>query len=137
MTLPFRTVIATRSCGFCSFLPVAFSVGPWGMARVPVVPGATWLAEHAKDAVFVLRANSIVAAMNATIVGMGIGILPCFLADGEPSLRRLTPLAIGTRDILLVVHPDLAKVARVRAVMDYVVEVLTRDARMWDGMGGA
>jgi hypothetical protein len=52
---------------------------------------------------------------------------------GEAALRRLTPLATGERDVTLVVHPDLSRVARVRAVMDFVVEVFTRDARLWDG----
>src|ERR1041385_2640809 len=93
------------------------------------VPGALWLSEHAAGARLVLRANSIVAALNATIVGMGIGVPPCFITDGEPDLCRLTPLAVGERDVCLVVHPDLARVARVRAVMDFIVETFTRDAR--------
>ena len=97
------------------------------------VPGAQWLSEHAKDARLVMRANSIIAALNATTVGMGIGVLPCFLAHREPLLRRLTPLAIGVRDVLLVVHPDLARVARVRAVMEFVTEIFARDARLWAG----
>ncbi len=102
-------------------------------ASLSAVPGALWLSEHATSAHLVMRANSIVAALNATIVGMGIGVLPCFLAATEPALRRLTPLALGERDICLVVHPDLARVARVRAVMDFVVEAFARDTRLWDG----
>jgi DNA-binding transcriptional LysR family regulator len=97
------------------------------------VPGALWLQEHASGARLVLRANSIIAALNATIVGMGIGVLPCFLGGQEPQLRRLTPMALGERDVSLVVHPDLARVARVRAVMDFIVETLTRDKAIWEG----
>jgi len=41
---------------------------------------------------------------------------------------------IGGRDIYLVVHPDLARVARVRAVMDFVIELFTRDAAAWSGV---
>jgi DNA-binding transcriptional LysR family regulator len=85
-------------------------------------PGALWLNEHAGGAEIVLRANSIVAALNAAMVGMGITIVPCFLADAEPMLARLTPRLLGERDVLLVVHPDMAKVARIRAVMDYLIE---------------
>jgi hypothetical protein len=51
----------------------------------------------------------------------------------ESQLRRLSPLALGVRDVFLVVHPDLARVARMRAVMDFIVEMFTRDPRMWDG----
>lgn len=78
--------------------------------------------------------NSIVTAINAAICGMGIGALPCFLAEGDPALRRLTPRVLGGRDIFLVAHPDLARVARVRAVMDFVVELFTRDATLWSGV---
>ena len=42
--------------------------------------GALWLADHAGGAEVVMRGNSIVAVLNAAIVGMGIAILPCFLA---------------------------------------------------------
>ena len=49
-------------------------------------------------------------------------------------LRRLTPRVLGGRDIFLVVHPDLARVARVRAVMDFVVELFARDAELWSGV---
>ena len=75
-----------------------------------------------------MRGNSIVAAINATVCGMGISAVPCFFAESEPRLRRLTPRILGGRDIFLVVHPDLARVARVRAVMDFVVELFARDA---------
>jgi DNA-binding transcriptional LysR family regulator len=102
-------------------------------ASLASVPGAVWIAEHGKAARFVMRANSIVAAMNATLVGMGIGALPCFAADGEPGLKKLGPGTIGERDVFVVVHPDLARVARVRVVMDFVVEVFRRDAGLWDG----
>lgn len=81
-----------------------------------------------------MRGNSIVAAINAAICGMGIGAVPCFLAESDPALRRVTPRVIGARDIYLVVHPDLARVARVRAVMDFVVELFTKDATLWSGV---
>jgi len=104
-------------------------------ASLSGVPGAIWLADHGAGANLVMRANSIVAAMNATLVGMGIGVLPCFLADAEPELHRVVPACIGHRDVFLVVHPDLLRVARIRAVMDFVVAIFRRDAQLWDGTG--
>lgn len=96
-------------------------------------PGGLWLGAHAQGANIVMRGNSIVAAINATICGMGISAVPCFFAESEPRLRRLTPRVLGGRDIFLVVHPDMAKVARVRAVMDFVVELFARDGALWSG----
>jgi DNA-binding transcriptional LysR family regulator len=100
-------------------------------------PGGLWLGAHTEGANVVMRGNSIIAAINAAICGMGIGAVPCFLAETEPHLRRLTPRVLGGRDIYLVVHPDLARVARVRAVMDFVTELFARDATLWSGVAGA
>ncbi len=109
---------------------------PWDLSRHDVVgydetmsgiPGAVWLAEHARDAHVVLRGNSIISVLNAAIVGMGLAVLPCFMADAEPNLRRLTKAVLGTREMWLVFHPDRSRVERVRAVMDFVVDVMTRE----------
>jgi DNA-binding transcriptional LysR family regulator len=96
------------------------------------VPGALWLAEHATGTKTVLRGNSIMAAFNAATFGVGIAVLPCFLGDAEPRLERLTPRVLGARDVFLVVHPDLTRVARVRAVMDFVIETFATDSA-WSG----
>lgn len=97
------------------------------------VPGALWLQEHGEGGNIVMRGNSIVAVLNAAIFGMGLTVLPCFMGDTEPALQRLTPRLLGTRDVSLVVHPDLARVARVRAVMDFIIETFERDAAAWSG----
>jgi hypothetical protein len=34
---------------------------------------------------------------------------------------------------MLVVHPDLVRVARVRATMDFLIELLHREAALWSG----
>jgi DNA-binding transcriptional LysR family regulator len=64
---------------------------------------------------------------------MGVAVLPCFMAQTEPTLRRLCPQVVASRPIFLVVHPDLARTARVRAVMDFLVETLASQA---DALGG-
>jgi len=97
------------------------------------IPGALWLAKHGTGAKTALRSNSIVNAFNAATFGVGIASLPCFMCAREPRLVRLTALVVGSRDVFLVVHPDLAKVARVRAVMDFAVETFAADAALWSG----
>jgi DNA-binding transcriptional LysR family regulator len=90
-----------------------------------------------KGADVTMRANSIISALNAALVGMGITVLPCFLGDDEPTLERLTPRILGSRDVMLVVHPDLSKVARVRAVMDFVSGAFQKEDALWRGDGRA
>jgi DNA-binding transcriptional LysR family regulator len=100
-------------------------------------PGGLWFAAHANACNVAMRGNSVVAVLNAAICSMGVAVIPCFLGEPEPQLRRLTPRVLGERDIHLVVHPDLARVARVRAVMDFIVELFERDAALWTGVAPA
>ena len=95
--------------------------------------GQRWLDAHGQGARIVMRANSINAAVDAAVAGGGVVALPCFTVDHDPRLTRLTPQVIGARDINLVVHPDLAKVGRVRTTMDFLIETFVRDASLWSG----
>jgi DNA-binding transcriptional LysR family regulator len=97
-------------------------------------PGGLWFAAHAKGCNVAMRGNSVVAVLNAAVCGMGLAVLPCFLGACEPQLRRLTPRILGDREIHLVVHPDLARAARIRAVMDFIVELFERDLALWTGV---
>ncbi len=99
------------------------------------VPGARWLEDHGAGANLVMRGNSLMSVLNAVIAGLGISVVPCFLAEPEPTLRRLTPDVPGSREITLVVHPDVAKVARVRAVMDFIIEIARRERGRLEGRG--
>jgi len=91
------------------------------------VPGARWLAEHAAGATIVFRGNSLRAVLDAAAAGLGLTVLPHFLASREPRLQLLAADRLSTRTLALVVHPDLKRVARVRAVMDFLGSVIQRD----------
>ncbi len=57
--------------------------------------------------------------------GLGIGPLPCFTADVNPALRRLSgPHPELGADLWILTHPDLRHAARVRAFMEHVAEAL-------------
>lgn len=91
------------------------------------VPGAVWLSEHADEGQIVLRADSLVAVVNATAMGMGLGVLPCFLAEVEPNLVRLFAQVLGARTAWLVTHPHVARIPRVRTVIDFVVAMMEEE----------
>ena len=65
----------------------------------------------------VLQCNSQLLLRSATRSGLGIGLLSAFLADKDPELVRLLPENKDWVDIWLVLHPDLQRAARVRAVV--------------------
>ncbi len=91
-------------------------------------PGAIWLRDHAADARVMFRGNSIMAALNGAIIGLGLAVLPCFLAEAEPTLERIFPEVLGSRELWLVFHPDAARVARVRLVIDFAAEIIAAEA---------
>jgi DNA-binding transcriptional LysR family regulator len=75
----------------------------------------------------------VTAALNAAIAGFGVAAAPCLLGDPEPTLTRLTPELIATCTAYLVMHRDLARMARVRIVADFVVDLLKADSRVLIG----
>lgn len=68
-----------------------------------------------------LKVNSLLASYQTARSGLGIALLPTYLAEGEEGLVRQTNVipAMDT-DLWLLVHPDLQKTARVRAVLDFL-----------------
>jgi DNA-binding transcriptional LysR family regulator len=82
--------------------------------------GGPWFAEHARDATVALQANSRRIHYGACKAGLGLAILPCLTADRDPDLiRLLPPEQVVMAELYLVTHRDLARTARVRAVIDF------------------
>ncbi|OKB67034.1 LysR family transcriptional regulator [Serratia marcescens] len=73
--------------------------------------------EPLHDPNVVLQCNSQLLLRSATRNGLGIGLLSAFLADRDPELVRLFPENKDWVDIWLVLHPDVQRAARVRAVI--------------------
>ncbi|MDA5487558.1 LysR family transcriptional regulator [Yersinia kristensenii] len=65
----------------------------------------------------VLESNSQQLLRAAARKGVGIGLLSCFLANNDDELVRIWPEQQDWVDIWLVVHPDVQRAARVRAVI--------------------
>ena len=68
-----------------------------------------------------VRASRFSLQLEAIRAGAGLGILPCFVGDSDPTLVRLTaPLAELSDTYWLLVHPDLKTVPRVRLLIDWI-----------------
>lgn len=84
-----------------------------------------WLADAGLTARVALRADSLVDLCHSIRAGVGIGILPCYLGDSMPDLRRAgAPLPALTSPFWILTHPDLQRVTRIRAVMETFPELL-------------
>lgn len=92
--------------------------------------GGPWFAEYARGAKIALASDSRRVHHAACKAGLGVAILPCALADKEPDLIcLLPPKKVLSLPLWLVVHRDLARTARVRAVMDFLFETVSKHGR--------
>lgn len=88
--------------------------------------GGPWFAEYARGAKVALASDSRRVHHAACKAGLGVAILPCALADKETDLIcLLPPKKVLSLPLWLVVHRDLARTARVRAVLDFLYEVVS------------
>jgi DNA-binding transcriptional LysR family regulator len=78
-----------------------------------------------------IRVTSLVAMVDAVASGFGVSWLLCPLGDALPELVRLRdpPLELDTQ-IWVLTHPDLKRVARVKALTDFLFERLSSDPRL-------
>ncbi|HZX29298.1 MAG TPA: LysR family transcriptional regulator [Telluria sp.] len=97
-------------------------------------PQQLWLEEFAGTRPFVLRANDLLAQREAARAGVGIALLPHFLAHGVRQLKRLREAPCPVlRTIWLVMHGDVRRSPRVRAVADALAEIVLREAPLLRG----
>ncbi len=98
------------------------------------LPITKWLAKKYPEASVIMRCNTLLGLYQASIVGMGIASLPCFLADTNPRLRRILPPPKElTSELWLLTHPDLRRTARVRAFMGFLTEELEKEKDLIEG----
>jgi DNA-binding transcriptional LysR family regulator len=98
------------------------------------IPGAKWLAEHADGARSVLRCDQILSIAAGAVAGLGIAVLPCIAADCEPTLVRVWEQTLVQDSLHLVVHEDVLRVTRVRAVVDAIAALTTLHADVLRGV---
>ena len=96
-------------------------------------PAAKWLAEHAANATVVSRSNASASLVAAAVAGAGIALLPCFLAEVEPALKRLTPDVLIKHSVSLVYRREVRLVEPVRVVIRFVIDVMRKQAELLKG----
>lgn len=85
-----------------------------------------WMAGQGANERCRYRVDTMFGMLAAARDGLGRAVLPCYLADAEPALVRLgKPIPELATDLWLLTHPDLRRVARIRAFMTYVAEALS------------
>ncbi|WP_188520263.1 LysR family transcriptional regulator [Alsobacter metallidurans] len=85
------------------------------------MPELDYLDEIAKGLRPRLQSSSLVAQMEATLAGAGVCVLPHFMTARRAELAPVLPHIQLTRTFWLIVHAELKDVARVRAMVDFLV----------------
>lgn len=87
------------------------------------VPQQQWVGAVADGRPFVFQTNDLATLLSATRAGMGLAALPHALAQAWPELVCVKDAPAARRPLWLVVHPDLRRAPRVRAVMDHLIAI--------------
>ncbi len=87
------------------------------------LPQSRWIAEQAARkgaALSAVRVSDAETLLQAIKAGLGTSFLPFFLAETEPELVRIDDGASEwSRELWMMVHPELKDLARLRAAADW------------------
>lgn len=79
---------------------------------------------------------SLVVQLEACKAGMGIGMLPCFLGEHEPSLRRVSPASPDPNfELWILSHRDMRTNARIRVFSEFIASAIKSHRVRMDGSG--
>ncbi|MDZ4375265.1 MAG: LysR family transcriptional regulator [Phenylobacterium sp.] len=100
------------------------------------IPGATWMMRHAGGKAPITRSNSMGSLVQAVKSGLGIGALPCTIADTERDLLRCSDVIEEARaSSWIVTRRDLKDTPRVRAFIDFMAPHLQKIIRRDEEIG--
>ncbi|WP_075122825.1 LysR family transcriptional regulator [Burkholderia paludis] len=106
--------------------------------RLSQVPQQRWLKQFAGDRRFVFRSNDLAALFHAAKAGLGVAVLPCFLAEQDPALLRISNHVCPiTRPLWLLMHPDVRRSPRVRLIAEMVADVIGKTSGLSSGISAS
>jgi len=94
-----------------------------------------WMHLNVRATQIVCRVDALPALRDAADAGVGLAMLPCYVGDLAPALRRVTPRALPEpRSALwLLTHDDLKRTARIRAALDFLAKALVSERALLEG----
>jgi DNA-binding transcriptional LysR family regulator len=96
---------------------------------------ARWMRRNLPTAHIACRVDALPALRDAAAAGLGLAVLPCYVGDLAPELRRLTPKVLPEpRSALwLLTHDDLKRTGRIRATLDFLAKALGSERALFEG----
>ncbi|MGC3874521.1 LysR family transcriptional regulator [Halomonas sp. GXIMD04776] len=89
-----------------------------------------WMAQSGHDSRCHYRIDTLLGMLAAVRDGIGRAVLPCYLCDDDERLVRVgEPIPELATDLWLLTHPDLRRVARIRALMEFVAQAVSNRSK--------
>lgn len=81
------------------------------------------------------RVDDMLAMCAMARNGMGAAMLPCYVGDSDPGLRRVvtTPITEGAMDLWVLMHPDVRRSDRVRTFTAFIGESILAHRDLFEG----
>ena len=98
------------------------------------LPEARWIASKMKKSEPVIKSSNASVIIAAIRSGLGVGILPCYRGDSDPSLVRIaSSRPVISREAWLLIHTDYRSNPKTCCVIDWITEVFSRDKKLISG----
>jgi len=93
---------------------------------LPEHPSVVWRKRHFPRVVPSYRVNSILTVMELVSLGLGVGVVPLFLAKFNPNLVQLSEVLDECQtELWLLTHPESRHLRRVSTVYGHLTRVLS------------
>jgi len=126
---PIRVALyAAKKGGVRKFADVEAGKSDWIAPddALPEHPSVVWRKRHFPKVAPRYRVNSILSVLELVALGLGVGIVPLFLADGRSDVVRLTePLDECETELWLLTHPESRHLRRVGAVYSHLAQAMS------------
>lgn len=125
---PIRVAVyAAKKGGVRKFAEVEAGKSDWIATddALPEHPSVVWRKRRFPKLTPRYRVNSILSVLELAALGLGVGIVPLFLAEHRSDVIRLTePLDECETELWLLTHPESRHLRRVSAVYSHLVQTM-------------
>ena len=98
------------------------------------LPEAKWIQSKMKKSDPIIKSNNASVLIAAISSGLGVGVLPCYRADNDPSLVRIGPSRpVITREAWLLIHTDYRSNPKTCCVIDWITDVFLKNKKQMSG----
>jgi len=100
----------------------------WYVDDLLPIPELRMLDKAISDPHVIFRTTSVTGQANAAEAGLGIALLPCFVADSMKALTTVLPREISVlRELWLTIHEDLENHAPMQSVANFLKTLVSSE----------